>query len=160
MAEGRFRQDLFYRLSVFPIVLPPLRERPEDIPALAESFLERFGRENRRTPPHLGREALKRLQAYPWPGNVRELFNVLERAAILSTGRELDLGAALPEGRTRAEALPTWEQQERTYLSELMRTCRGRVTGAEGAAGRAGLAPSTLLSRLERLGLRPSAFRT
>ncbi len=158
VVEGRFRQDLFYRLSVFPILLPPLRERPEDIEALAESFLERFGKENRRTPPRLGREALKRLRAYRWPGNVRELFNILERAAILTAGRELDLAVALPDGQARSHVL-TWEQQERRYLTELMRTAKGRVTGPEGAARRADLAPSTLISRLEKLGLKPSDFR-
>ena len=97
VADGRFREDLFYRLSVFPIHLPPLRERPEDIAALAAGLLDRFARENRRPPIHLPEAVREQLEAYGWPGNVRELHNVLERAAILSADRELRLPAgALP----------------------------------------------------------------
>jgi transcriptional regulator with GAF, ATPase, and Fis domain len=159
VAEGRFRADLFYRLSVFPIHLPPLRERLEDIRALAEGFLERFARQNKRPPVRLGKAALNRLQTYPWPGNVRELFNVLERAAILSTGRELELGAALPEPKPRKARVPTWEEQERGYLADLLRATAGRITGLAGAANLAELPPSTLLSRMEKLGMKPADFR-
>lgn len=159
---GRFRQDLFYRLNVFPVHLPPLRERPEDVRALAEGFLQRFARQNRRAPLHLTEAVLAQLAAYAWPGNVRELQNVLERAAILSAGRELRLppGALPPRaGGGGASRFPTWDAQERSYLERLLRHCRGKVSGAEGAAALAGLPPSTLLSRLERLGLRPRDFR-
>ncbi len=159
VVQGRFRADLFYRLSVFPIRLPPLRERPEDIRALAERFLERFAKENRRPALKLGRETLERLQAYPWPGNVRELFNVLERSAILSGGRELDLLGSLPgDSRPRSDAA-TWEQQERAYFTDLLRRSRGKVTGAGGAATLAGLPASTLVSRLQKLGMNPAEFR-
>ncbi len=156
---GLFREDLYYRLHVFPILLPPLRERPEDVRALAESFLDRFARANRRPLLRLGRESLARLQAYSWPGNVRELFNVLERAAILSPDRELRLGGTLPESRPRKGSVPTWAQQEEVYLADVMGRAEGRVTGKGGAAELAGLAPSTLISKLERLGLRPADFR-
>ncbi len=162
-AEGRFRQDLFYRLNVFPVHLPPLRERPEDIRALAEGFLERFARQNRRRTLELTEPVLGQLAAYPWPGNVRELQNVLERAAILSTGRELRLppGALPVRGAGSGSArLPTWDVQERLYLERLLRHCRGKVSGADGAAALAGLPASTLLSRLEKVGLRPKDFRT
>jgi transcriptional regulator with GAF, ATPase, and Fis domain len=160
VAQGRFREDLFYRLSVFPIHLPPLRERPGDIAALAEGFLDRFARENRRPPIHMPAQVLAQLEAYGWPGNVRELNNVLERAAILSVGRELRLPVgALPARSEKASRLPTWETQERTYLERLLHHTRGKITGADGAAVLAELAPSTLLSRLERLGLRPRDFR-
>ena len=160
VAAGRFRADLYYRLGVFPIHLPPLRERPEDVRALAETFLDRFARANKRASLRLSKAALARLEAYAWPGNVRELFNVLERAAILSKGRELDLEGALPDGgRPRKAKLPTWEAMEKDYLSGLMRSTKGKVTGEGGAAALAGLAPSTLVSRLEKLGLRPSDFR-
>ncbi len=159
VVEGRFRADLYYRLSVFPLRLPPLRERPEDVRALAERFLERFARDNRRPRLRLGEETLARLQDYPWPGNVRELFNVLERSAILSAGRELELLGALPGESARKGAAATWEQQERGYFTDLLRRTRGRVTGANGAATQAGLPPSTLLSRLEKLGMRPADFR-
>ena len=161
VAEGRFREDLYYRLSVFPVHLPPLRERPDDITALAEGFLERFARDNRRPPIHLPEAVREQLEAYPWPGNVRELHNVLERAAILSTGRELRLppGALPLRGAERAGRPPTWEAQERAYLERLLRHTQGKVAGADGAAALAGLAASTLLSRLEKLGLRPRDFR-
>ena len=162
VAEGRFRQDLFYRLNVFPVHLPPLRERPEDIRALSEAFLERFARQNRRRTLELPEPVLEQLAAYPWPGNVRELQNVLERAAILSTGRELRLppGALPARGTGSGSArLPTWDAQERLYLERLLRHCRGKVSGADGAAALAGLPASTLLSRLEKVGLRPKDFR-
>jgi len=156
---GRFRKDLFYRLSVFPIHLPPLRERPQDIRPLAESFLERFGRQNRREALRIPKEALKRLEGYAWPGNARELFNVLERAAILSTGRDLSLDGALGAAPRSSRSPGTWEACERAYLKGLMQACRGKVTGEGGAAAIAGLAPSTLISRLEKLGMRPADFR-
>jgi len=162
VAEGRFREDLFYRLSVFPIHIPPLRERTGDIPALAEAFLERFARDNRRPPIHLPASVREQLETYPWPGNVRELHNILERAAILSAGRELRLPAgALPSRNAgeRAGRPLTWEAQERAYLERLLHHTRGKIAGADGAAALADLAPSTLLSRLEKLGLRPRDFR-
>jgi transcriptional regulator with GAF, ATPase, and Fis domain len=157
---GRFRADLYYRLGVFPIHLPPLRERPEDVRDLAEAFLERFARTNKRPHLKLTPAALLRLEAYPWPGNVRELFNVLERAAILSPGRELELEGALPQGgKARKAKVPSWEAMERDYLASLMRATKGKVTGEGGAAALADLAPSTLISRLEKLGLKPADFR-
>jgi transcriptional regulator with GAF, ATPase, and Fis domain len=160
--EGRFRADLFYRLSVFPLRLPPLRERPEDIKALGEDFLARFAKTNKRPALRIAKADLARLESYAWPGNVRELFNVLERAAILSSGRELALDQALPgslPASARTAKLPEWEAMERDYLTRLMRATKGKVTGEGGAAAMAGLAPSTLVSRLEKLGLKPSAFR-
>ncbi|MBK8727579.1 MAG: sigma 54-interacting transcriptional regulator [Holophagaceae bacterium] len=160
VAEGRFRKDLYYRLNVFPIHLPPLRERPQDIRALAEGFLDRFGRQNHRPAPRLAKEALRQLEAYGWPGNARELFNVLERAAILSPGRDLVLEGALAPAPRSTKASGTWEACERTYLGGLLRSCRGKVTGEGGAAAIAGLAPSTLISRMEKLGLKPADFRS
>jgi transcriptional regulator with GAF, ATPase, and Fis domain len=158
--EGRFRQDLFYRLNVFPVHLPPLRERPEDILALAEAFLDRFARENRRPALALPDPVRDQLEAYPWPGNVRELQNVLERAAILSTGRELRLPPGALPARSGGGGRPlTWEAHERVYLERLLRHTRGKVSGTDGAAAQADLAPSTLLSRLEKQGLRPKDFR-
>ncbi len=160
VAEGRFRQDLFYRLSVFPIHIPPLRERPGDITDLAEAFLERFARENRRPPIQLPPAVRTQLEGYAWPGNVRELHNVLERAAILAAGRELRLPpGALPTPEARTGARLTWEAQERSYLEGLLRHTGGKIAGATGAAALAELPASTLLSRLEKLGLRPKDFR-
>jgi transcriptional regulator with GAF, ATPase, and Fis domain len=160
VAEGRFREDLFYRLSVFPLHLPPLRDRPGDIVALAEGFLDRFARENRRPAIHLPDAVRDQLKAYAWPGNVRELHNVLERAAILSADRALQLPpGALPLRGDRGGRPLTWEAQERAYLEGLLRLTRGKISGADGAATLADLAPSTLLSRLEKLALRPRDFR-
>ncbi|MBI4911996.1 MAG: sigma 54-interacting transcriptional regulator [Acidobacteria bacterium] len=159
VARGQFREDLYYRLNVFPVHLAPLRERPEDIPPLAQSFLDRFARENRRPPIRLGREGLRKLQSYAWPGNVRELFNVLERAAILTTGRDLVLPDGLPGLQGRKGRMSTWETHERAYFESLLRSTRGKVTGGDGAAAISGLAPSTLISRMEKLGLRPADFR-
>ena len=156
--KGTFREDLFYRLNVFPIHMPPLRDRPQDIRSLAEGFLDRFGKENRRPAPRLTKEVLKQLEHYVWPGNVRELFNVLERSAILTTGRDLKLETILPNART-AKAPKTWEQQERRYFEDLLRVTKGKITGDAGAATLAGLAPSTLISRLEKLGMKPAEYR-
>jgi DNA-binding NtrC family response regulator len=123
-------------------------------------FLDRFARENRQPPIHLPGAVRDQLEAYAWPGNVRELHNVLERAAILSAGRELRLPAgALPARGEKGGHPPTWEAQERQYLERLLRHTRGKIAGADGAAVLADLAPSTLLSRLEKLGLQPRDFR-
>ncbi|HXC16023.1 MAG TPA: sigma 54-interacting transcriptional regulator [Holophagaceae bacterium] len=159
--EGRFREDLYYRLSVFPLHLPPLRQRPQDIEALARLFLERIAKEHRRPVPALTEAVMERLRAYSWPGNARELQNVLERAMILSSGPELRLPpGALPEHAGRgSERIPTWEDQDRIYLERLFRATGGKVAGQEGAAAVAGLAASTLLSRAEKLGLQPKDFR-
>jgi transcriptional regulator with GAF, ATPase, and Fis domain len=159
VAEGRFRKDLYYRLNVFPIHLPPLRERPQDLRALAEGFLERFGRQNHRPAPRLPKEALRQLEGYAWPGNARELFNVLERAAILSPGRDLVLEGALHPAPRSGRTPGTWEACERAYLTGLLQACRGKVTGVGGAAAVADLPPSTLISRMEKLGLKPADFR-
>jgi transcriptional regulator with GAF, ATPase, and Fis domain len=157
--EGRFREDLYYRLNVFPVHLPPLRERPEDIEPLARLFLDRFAKENRRPVPHLAEAFLAQLRGYAWPGNVRELHNVLERAAILSTGRELRLPPAALPGRDGSGGGGTWEDMERAYLERLFRQTKGKVSGEDGAAALADLAPSTLLSKAEKLGIQPRDFR-
>ena len=138
-----------------------LWELDQDIAALASAFLDRFARENRRPSLHLPGSVREQLEAYAWPGNVRELQNVLERAAILSPGRELRLPAgALPtRGAERPGRPLVWDAQERAYLERLLHHTQGKIAGAEGAAALAQLPPSTLLSRLERLGLHPRDFR-
>ncbi len=159
--EDRFREDLYYRLSVFPLHLPPLRQRIQDIEALARLFLERIAKEHRRPAPAIPEAVMERLRAYGWPGNARELQNVLERAVILSSGDELRLPpGALPEPAGRGpERILTWESQDRVYLERLFRATGGKVSGADGAAAVAGLAASTLLSRAEKLWLQPKDFR-
>jgi transcriptional regulator with GAF, ATPase, and Fis domain len=182
--EGRFREDLYYRLAVFPLELPPLRERLEDLPALAEAMLEeqsaRTGRRGRLTG-----EALDALRTYAWPGNLRELANVLERATILSRdgalrAADLDLprrasragssGAASPAttstttsaaaATTLAEGpLVTWEEAERAYLIRVLRHTKGKIYGTGGAAEILGTKPSTLQSRMKKLGVERDSFR-
>ena len=101
--EGRFREDLFHRLNVVPIMLPPLRERREDIPALAYHFLERFSEEVKKNLAAISEEALEKLSAYEWPGNVRELANIIERAVVLGQGRSISsLGSAHQNRRSKS----------------------------------------------------------
>jgi transcriptional regulator with GAF, ATPase, and Fis domain len=163
---GRFREDLYYRLSVFPIELPPLRERPEDIPFLAEHFLrhsaERIGMQT----PRLAKEHLKQLASYEWPGNVRELQNVIERAVIFSRNDGLlrfSLGSSASRSassmRTKAPAqdskegggsLTEWKQTERLLIEEALARTNGKIYGPDGAAALLGVKPTTLASRVSR----------
>ncbi len=166
---GRFRQDLYYRLSVFPIEVPPLRERPDDLRVLAEHFVARAAARLKRPPPRLAPGAFAQLVAHDWPGNVRELQNVIERAVILS-GRgalQFDLPRAR-SGSTRAQAssaaapassmrrpqtVAEWKELEREMLAEALKACKGRIFGVDGAAQRLGIPPTTLASRIKALGL-------
>jgi transcriptional regulator with GAF, ATPase, and Fis domain len=160
MRDGRFRQDLWYRVSVFPIQLPALRERRGDIPALARHFAERAGvRLFGRSIP-LGADEMEQLVAYDWPGNVRELAAVIERAAILGNGQRLSIGPALGVGpRMSGGGGATAPGDERSEIEAALRTSRGRIEGPFGAAAALGVNPHTLRSRLRRLGIDWSAFR-
>jgi formate hydrogenlyase transcriptional activator len=163
--EGRFRQDLFYRLSVFPIEVPPLRERPEDIAPLAAHFIRHSTRRMNRPEPQMSKTALDRLATYQWPGNVRELQNTVERAIIL--WREGQLTFDLPASRanenpggpakstTRAALLTRDElkQQEREAIVNALKQTNGKVFGPRGAAELLGMKPSTLASRISSLGI-------
>jgi PAS domain S-box-containing protein len=165
VAEGKFREDLFYRLSVFPLTLPPLRDRGDDVVLLAEEFLRQFAARTgtRCSPP--GSEDLKRLREYSWPGNVRELQNVIERAVITSRDGRLNLDRALPAS-TGADVEPraleaarvmTAEellQLERENLRRALEATGWQIAGDSGAARLLGIAPSTLTSRVKALGLR------
>ncbi|MEZ4390016.1 MAG: sigma 54-interacting transcriptional regulator [Polyangiales bacterium] len=163
VAEGRFRADLFYRLDVFPLTVPPLRERPEDLPALCEVLLRDLGRRTGRRGCWVGPEGMARLRARAWPGNVRELGNALERAMILSPGPELTALAQEPtetsprparEARDEPAAdLRSLEEVEAAHVRAVLRHTRGRVYGAGGAAEILGLKPSTLQSRMKKLGV-------
>ena len=160
VAAGRFREDLFYLLDVFPLALPPLRERQEDVAPLAEILLEGLGRRTGKTARRLTPEALARLEAHDWPGNVRELANVLERALILAPGEELGPEVIDLPGRRRREArlrdgeLPTLAEATRQHISRVLQATRGRVYGPGGAAEILGLKPSTLQSKMKKLGLK------
>ena len=152
--EGRFRQDLYYRLAAFPLRVPPLRERPDDVATLARDVLEDIARRSGRRPWTLSEADLARLRAYAWPGNVRELVHCLERASILSEGEELELDLGDAEGTPQGDAeLVTLAEHERRYLRRVLEHTRGRVYGPGGAAEILGLKPSTLQSRMRRLGV-------
>jgi transcriptional regulator with GAF, ATPase, and Fis domain len=156
--EGRFRSDLLFRLNVFPISVPPLRERPEDIPILAEYYVSQFARKLGKRIRGIHPSALTMLTAYGWPGNVRELQNILERAVILSRG-ELLREADLEMPSLKAAPTPIPDAVERTRIEEALRASRGRIAGIDGAARALGVAPSTLESRIQRLGIDKFAFR-
>jgi transcriptional regulator with GAF, ATPase, and Fis domain len=152
--KGRFRQDLYYRLNVFPITVPPLRQRTEDIPLLAHAFVERYSKKLGKQITSIQKETMKALQNYPWPGNVRELENVIERAAILCPGPALQLAdkleiSCLPFSST----VKTLEETERNQILKTLSETRWRIEGKEGAAAILGLHPSTLRARMHKLGI-------
>jgi DNA-binding NtrC family response regulator len=157
--RGGFRSDLYYRLNVITVHLPPLRDRPEDVPLLAEHFLQRFAKGRGHTPPRLAPDAMEALQRYDWPGNVRELENALERAAVLSADGEI-AAAALPTRLTEAEARPlvsdrlppnpTLEIIERAYIYWVLQAEGGNKSRAAEVLG---IDPSTLYRKLLRYGM-------
>jgi transcriptional regulator with GAF, ATPase, and Fis domain len=168
---GRFRQDLFYRLSVFPIENPPLRERREDIPRLAEHFVRTAARRLGRKPPKLTAAAARQLAARDWPGNVRELQNAIDRAVILSQGAPLvfdlpltnvPVAAVEPQASEPGTVYTSAElkQRERENVTAALTKTRGRIFGAKGAAALLGLKPTTLASRMKALGLDRATFKT
>lgn len=162
-AAGTFRQDLFYRLNVFPLEMPALRERKEDIPVLVEYFIHRYARQAGKTFLRVNRRTLDRLQSYPWPRNVRELQNVIERSVILCESDEFAVDDSwLSTERTvgAPHALPTaLATQEKVILEEALRASSGRVFGPSGAAARLGVPRSTLESRIRALGINKNRFR-
>jgi transcriptional regulator with GAF, ATPase, and Fis domain len=161
VADGSFREDLWYRVSVFPIRLPALRERPEDIPALAAHFAARAGLRLHGVALTPSRADVASLVRYGWPGNVRELAAVIERAAILGDGERLDVDRALggavaapAERPVRAATAERFDDIQRRAIEEALLACEGRIEGPRGAAARLGVKPSTLRSRMKRLGVR------
>jgi transcriptional regulator with GAF, ATPase, and Fis domain len=165
--EGKFREDLYYRLNVFPIQLPPLRERRADIGILATAFARKYAQRMGRTLEPLSEDCLRRLEAYSWPGNVRELQNIIERAVITSRGGRLNLDRALPESvNTIAAALSTGEntnhrirtakeleELERQNIMAALESADWKIAGAKGAAQLLGMKPTTLSSRIKALGI-------
>jgi formate hydrogenlyase transcriptional activator len=170
VAEGAFRSDLFFRINVFPIELPPLRERLEDIPLLVEYFALRHGARAGKRFRSLEADSLRRLTAYPWPGNVRELENVIERAVILSTGDRLRIDEqSLKDGAAAAGGLPAvmatslrlgLRETEKRLIEEALAACRGRVAGVSGAAARLGLPASTLERKIRQHQIEKYRFRS
>jgi len=157
VGEGKFRKDLYYRLNVFPIAVPSLRERPEDIPLLVWTFVKQFEKQMGKRIDHIPRKNMEALLGYPWPGNARELKNVIERAMIVSSGKTLAVSA--PRGVFRETAGgQTLEDVERRHIKEVLDKCGWRLSGPSGAARVLGLKRTTLQSRMNRLGIRrPSA---
>ncbi len=163
VADREFRSDLYYRLNVFPIHLPPLRERPEDIPLLAKAFTFKIARRLGRNIDSIPAETLRILSNMEWPGNVRELENVIERAVLLTRGNVLQLSLpdiALPEPETPPAATVVAQEGEDEYqlIVRVLKETNGVVAGPKGAAQRLGLKRTTLLSRMKRLGIDKSAL--
>ena len=170
--NGEFRQDLWYRIAGFPIVLPPLRERREDIPALAAHFAARAARHFGLRSARLTAEDVELLVAYDWPGNVRELGSVIDRAAILGDGESMEVAAALgspdsglPRRRAPASAAPSppgrsaLDEAMRKHIESALRACRGRIEGRGGSAERLDINPHTLRARMRKLGIDWKQFR-
>jgi PAS domain S-box-containing protein len=157
VAEGAFREDLYYRLNVFPIHVPPLRERAGDIPLLVQRLVDEFSRTFGKRIDSIDSDALAALQRYPWPGNIRELRNVVERAMIVTTSRRLVI--PVPESTTSAVARsPKLVDVEREHILAVLESSSWRIRGAGGAAARLAMKPTTLETRMAKLGLkRPTA---
>jgi transcriptional regulator with GAF, ATPase, and Fis domain len=155
--EGRFREDLYYRLNVFPITVPALRDRREDIPLLIQGFVSQFAASMGKHLENVDPASLAAMASYPWPGNVRELRNVIERAMILATGPVLRIGT--PEGGVlEASSRADLTAVERAHILQVLQETGWRIRGAHGTAARLGLKPTTLESRMKKLGLvRPGA---
>jgi formate hydrogenlyase transcriptional activator len=176
---GRFRSDLFYRLNVFPLQLPPLRERRSDIPQLVALCVSRFAKRFGKKVEGVSQETMARLMSYPWPGNIRELQNVMERAVVLSTGPTLRLDKDLvpvvasdgsletaeipaqeaPPAGPLPSGLPTLEEVERSHILAALQQADGVVDGPKGAARILNLHPNTLRHRMSKLGIKRTAHR-
>lgn len=153
VAASRFREDLFYRLNVFPIVVPPLRERSEDIPLFVWGFVREFEKTMVKRIETIARKTMVALQSYPWPGNVRELRNVIERAMILSQHGTLQVELPQTKAGKRSLVTVSLADIERQHISEVLAKTDGRIRGKQGAAEILGLKPSTLDSKMKKLGI-------
>ncbi len=161
--EGKFRIDLYYRLHIFPIQLPPLRERREDIPLLVNHFIFRFAKKSGLKIKYLNNQALQELMQYHWPGNIRELEHLIERSILLSPGEVItEIHLPIQKQQTAANnpasaeetILRTIDENERDHILKVLKYCKGRISGAKGAAEILGIPPSTLNSRMKRLGIK------
>jgi formate hydrogenlyase transcriptional activator len=155
VADKEFRSDLYYRLKVFPITIPPLRERREDIPLLVRYFVDKFARRMDRRIETIPDDAMRALTRWEWPGNIRELENFIERAVLLSKGFAL----RVPQGELEVlegsslEGDSTLEATEREHILRVLREAKGKIAGPQGAAARLGLKRTTLNSKLKKLGI-------
>jgi transcriptional regulator with GAF, ATPase, and Fis domain len=155
--KGNFREDLFYRLNVFPLSIPPLRERKEDIPLLVKHFVAKFNKKNGKSIETVSRETLNNLKEYHWPGNVRELESFIERSVIISQETVLQISDRLDTVRISAEPLvhdiKGIVELERTHILEVLQKTGWRINGTNGAAAILGINPSTLRSRIKKFGI-------
>jgi formate hydrogenlyase transcriptional activator len=164
VADGTFRQDLFYRLNVFPLEMPPLRDRQEDIAVLVEYFIDRYARKAGKTIRRVSKRTLDLLKSYPWPGNVRELQNVIERSVIVSDTDEFTIDESWLSTRRAVESRlgisGALASHEKALIEDALRATEGRVFGPSGAAARLGIPRSTLESKIRTLKINKSRFRT
>jgi transcriptional regulator with GAF, ATPase, and Fis domain len=165
MEEDRFRADLYYRLNIFPISLPPLRSRSEDLPVLATHFIQKLAQKTGTKITMISKYALEQIRNYAWPGNIRELEHVIERSILLSDDhilRQIHLPNRRPKDPTRGQgngfAVKTIEENERDHIITVLRQCKGRIAGFRGAARFLGIPPSTLSSKLKRLGIQKTIY--
>lgn len=152
VAEGRFRLDLYYRLNVFPVVLPPLRERIEDIPVLADHFINIYNRKSGKKIEGLSDKALRNMMAYSWPGNIRELEHLIERSVLLAKGSIIE-DISFSGLHTQDLRIKTIHENERDYIISVLKKCNGKIWGSGGAAEILAIPPSTLKSKMKRLGI-------
>jgi len=163
VADKSFREDLFYRLNVFPIVVPPLRERPEDIAGLVWQFVDEFGQSFNKPIASISKESMRALRCYSWPGNVRELRNVIERAVIMSSSPRLTPQVPRHPPLEKSRATMTLAQVEAEHIRATLESTNWRIRGQGGAAERLALKPTTLESRLVKLGIerpQPSPYES
>jgi formate hydrogenlyase transcriptional activator len=160
IAENTFREDLFYRLNVFPIRVPPLRERAEDIPLLVWRFVDEFSKSFGKRIDAIDRENMTALQQHAWPGNIRELRNVVERAMIVAAGPQLTIALPTASGAAERRCSEKMVDVQREHIRSVLESTRWRIRGGGGAAERLGLRPTTLETRMAKLGLmRPTLHR-
>jgi transcriptional regulator with GAF, ATPase, and Fis domain len=159
--EGKFRDDLYYRLNVFAIQLPPLRDRPDDIGLLTNYFVQKFRPQFGKNISHIDQESIDRLKQYHWPGNIRELEHIIERAVLISDDNVLTIDLPLtgnveaPATTTiAADKVRTLAEMERSYIAAILKHTRGLIAGKDGAAEILGLPASTLRNRIKKLGVR------
>lgn len=158
IANREFRSDLFYRLNVFPIRIPPLRERPEDIPLLVRYFTQKYGRRMEKQIESIPSAVMKKLSGWRWPGNIRELENFIERSVILTHGPILRVPIGELSDSSEKSVVISPDTKERENILRILKETNGRVAGADGAAARMGLKRTTLLSRMKKLGIQPRAL--
>ena len=166
IAAGTFRSDLFYRLNVFPVEIPPLRDRREDIPLLVEYFIDRYARKAGKSFQTVNKKSLDLLQSYPWPGNIRELQNVIERSVIVCEAENFSVDEswlcrqpAATEIHAESRSLKKIPSQERAIIELALRESGGRVYGPSGAAAKLGVPRSTLESKIRSLNINKNRFK-